>query len=94
MDWIVVRNRLGAQNMINKQKMGEAITRLAKRIGFRVAPGFSERVVFRELFTRGLTLLDLKDVGINQLSISNIAARQELRELIKALNLPNVTVEF
>jgi len=94
MDWIVVRNRLGAQNMINKQKMGEAITHLAKRIGFRVAPGFSERVVFRELFTRGLTLLDLKDVGINQLSISNIAARQELRELIKALNLPNVTVEF
>jgi chromosome partitioning protein len=93
-DWIVVRNRLGAQNMINKQKMGDAIAHLAKRIGFRVAPGFSERVVFRELFPRGLTLLDLKDVGINQLSISNIAARQELRELIKALNLPNVTVEF
>ena len=94
MDWIVVRNRLGAQNMINKQKMGDAIGHLAERIGFRVAPGFSERVVFRELFPRGLTLLDLKDVGINQLSISNIAARQELRELVKALNLPNVTVEF
>lgn len=94
MDWIVVRNRLGTQNMINKQKMGDAIAHLAQRIGFRVAPGFSERVVFRELFPRGLTLLDLKDVGINQLSISNIAARQELRELIKALNLPNVSVEF
>ena len=94
LDWIVVRNRLGTQNMINKQKMGDAIAHLAKRIGFRVAPGFSERVVFREVFPRGLTLLDLKDVGINQLSISNIAARQELRELIKALNLPNVTVEF
>ena len=94
LDWIVVRNRLGTQNMINKQKMGDAISHLARRIGFRVAPGFSERVVFRELFPRGLTLLDLKDVGINQLSISNIAARQELRELIKALNLPNVTVEF
>jgi chromosome partitioning protein len=74
--------------------MGNARRRLAKRIGFRVAPGFSERVIFRELFPRGLTLLDLKDAGINQLSISNIAARQELRDLIRALALPNVAVEF
>ena len=93
-DWVVVRNRLGTQNMINKKKMGNALIRLAKRIGFRVAPGFSERVIFRELFPRGLTLLDLKDAGINQLSISNIAARQELRDLIRALALPNVAVDF
>ena len=94
LDWIVVRNRLGTQNMINKQKMADAIAILAKRIGFRIAPGFGERVVFRELFPRGLTLLDLKDLGINQLSMSNIAARQELRELVKALNLPNVSIAF
>ena len=67
---------------------------LAERIGFRVAPGFSERVVFRELFPRGLTLLDLKDVGVLKLNISNVAARQELRELFKSLQLPNVTVDF
>ena len=94
LDWIVVRNRLGTQNMINKQKMADAIAILAKRIGFRIAPGFGERVVFRELFPSGLTLLDLKDLGINQLSMSNIAARQELRELVKALNLPNVSIAF
>jgi len=41
-----------------------------------------------------LTLLDLKDVGVKQLNISNITARQELRELIKTLNLPNVTATF
>ncbi|MDO6726838.1 MAG: division plane positioning ATPase MipZ [Cognatishimia sp.] len=93
-DWIVVRNRLGAQNMVNKEKMGKAIERLAKRIGFRTAPGFNERVIFRELFPRGLTLLDLKDIGVKQLNISNVAARQELRELIKALDLPDVTVNF
>ena len=63
LDWIVLRNRLGAQAMINKMKMEAAITRLSKRIGFRIAPGFSERVIFRELFPRGLTLLDLPDVG-------------------------------
>jgi chromosome partitioning protein len=93
-DWVVVRNRLGAQQMVNKEKMGRALDNLAKRIGFRVAPGFNERVIFRELFPRGLTLLDLKDIGVKQLNISNVAARQELRELIKALNLPGVEPKF
>ncbi|MFV0408341.1 MAG: division plane positioning ATPase MipZ [Paracoccus sp. (in: a-proteobacteria)] len=93
-DWIVLRNRLGTQAMRNKRKVGSALTQLSKRIGFRVAPGFSERVIFRELFPRGLTLLDLKDVGTEQLSMSNIAARHELRELIATLNLPGVSVDF
>ncbi|MEY2961285.1 MAG: hypothetical protein RLZ60_1115 [Pseudomonadota bacterium] len=93
-DWVVVRNRLGAQAMVNKQKMESALNKLSRRIGFRVAPGFNERVIFRELFPRGLTLLDLKDVGVTQLNISNLAARQELRDLIKALNLPGVTADF
>ena len=43
---------------------------------------------------RGLTLLDLKDVGVKGLNISNVAARQELRDLIKALNLPGVEMDF
>ncbi|WP_163847376.1 division plane positioning ATPase MipZ [Pseudooceanicola aestuarii] len=93
-DWVVMRNRLGAQNMVNKKKMEAAVQNLAKRIGFRAAPGFNERVIFRELFPRGLTLLDLRDIGVMQLNISNIAARQELRDLLKSLNLPGVRVKF
>ncbi|GAA6188929.1 division plane positioning ATPase MipZ [Litorivita sp. NS0012-18] len=93
-DWLVLRNRLGAQNMVNKAKMEKAVERLAKRIGFRVAPGFNERVIFRELFPRGLTLLDLRDIGVKGLNISNVAARQELRELMKSLNLPGVEIDF
>tara|TARA_R110002094_G_scaffold47060_10_gene58708 strand:+ start:39 stop:896 length:858 start_codon:yes stop_codon:yes gene_type:complete len=93
-DWVVVRNRMGAQRMVNKEKMERAIQNLSKRIGFRIAPGFNERVIFRELFPRGLTLLDLKDIGVKQLNISNVAARQELRDLIKALKLPGVTADF
>jgi chromosome partitioning protein len=93
-DWVVVRNRLGAQQMHNKKKIGDALDDLSKRIGFRVAPGFGERVIFRELFPRGLTLLDLKDVGVLQMNISNVAARQELRDLMKALNLPGVEIDF
>ena len=74
--------------------MQDAVHSLAKRIGFRIAPGFSERVIFRELFPRGLTLLDLRDIGVQNLNLSNVAARQELRELIKELRLPGVIVDF
>lgn len=93
-DWIVVRNRMGAQRMVNKEKMERAVKNLSKRIGFRISPGFSERVVFRELFPRGLTLLDLKDIGVKQLNISNVAARQELRDLMKTIELPGVEIDF
>jgi chromosome partitioning protein len=93
-DWVVLRNRVGTQRMVNKEKMDSAVKMLAKRIGFRVAPGFSERVIFRELFPRGLTLLDLRDIGVKQLNISNVAARQELRDMMKALKLPGVTLDF
>jgi len=93
-DWIVLRNRLGAQQMHNKKKVGAALEDLSKRIGFRVAPGFSERVIFRELFPRGLTLLDLKDTGVESLNLSNIAARQELRDLLTELRLPGVAPNF
>ena len=92
-DWIVMRNRLGAQNMHNKKKIADALESLSKRIGFRVVPGFNERVIFRELFPRGLTLLDLRDVGVlGQMNISNVAARQELREMMRGLQLPEVEV--
>ena len=94
-DWVCVRNRIGAQEMHNKKKVGEAISDLSGRISFRTAPGLNDRVIFRELFLRGLTLLDLRDIGVvGQVNVSNVAARKELRNLIAALNLPGVTVDF
>ncbi|WP_425092108.1 division plane positioning ATPase MipZ [Tropicimonas sp. S265A] len=93
-DWIVVRNRLGTQYMHNKKKIGDALKDLQKRIGCRIAPGFSERVIFRELFPRGMTLLDLRDIGIEKMNMSNLAARQELRDLMRELNLPGVEIDF
>lgn len=86
-DWIVTRNRMSNLHAKNKRKVGTLLEDLAKRIGFRIAPGFSERVIFREMFLNGLTLLDLKG---GALSLSHVAARQEVRELLKELNLPGV----
>ncbi|MEM6467817.1 MAG: division plane positioning ATPase MipZ, partial [Pseudomonadota bacterium] len=87
-DWLVLRNRMATLEARNRRKVSAALEELSSRIGFRIAPGFSERVIFRELFLNGLTLLDLRDVGGMRFSMSNVAARQELRELMRALNLP------
>jgi chromosome partitioning protein len=88
-DWIVMRNRLSSLAARNKRDMGSVIEALAKRIGFRVAAGLSERVIYKELFLSGLTLLDLKrGSGGPSLTMSHVAARQEVRDLVAALNLP------
>lgn len=85
-DWVVLRNRLSTLEARNRKRVGGALDELSKRIGFRVIPGLSERVIYRELFPRGLTLLDTG--AIDEVSLSHVTARAELRELIASLNLP------
>lgn len=87
-DWIVMRNRMGFTDSKNKREIEGLVAALAKRVGFRTVAGFSERVIFRELFHQGLTLMDVAEVkGEAKLSMSHVAARQEVRQLIEALNL-------
>jgi chromosome partitioning protein len=89
LDWVVLRNRLGAQAMRNKRRMADALDNLGKRIGFRIVPGLSDRVIYRELFPRGLTLLDLHQAGTAEgMNLAQVAARQEVRDLVAALALP------
>lgn len=87
-DWVVVRNRLGSLDAQNKRNVEQALKKLSKRISFKVAPGFSERVIFRELFPHGLTLLDLKKANFTKsFSMSHVAARQELRTFLDSLGV-------
>ena len=93
-DWIVMRNRLGNLESHNKKAMEQVLDALARRIGFRQVPGISERVVFRELFLSGLTLLDLREPGAGvKLNMSHVAGRQEIRMLVDAIDLPSRQVE-
>ena len=93
-DWIVMRNRMSPLEARNKQKVGEALSNLSRRIGFRLAPGLSERVIYRELFPAGLTLLDLTDKGSDvTFTMSHVAARQELRDLLIVMQLPELAGE-
>ncbi len=87
MDWIVVRNRTGHVEARNQARLQKALGEMAKRVGFRVTQGLSERVIYRELFPSGLTLLDKGHLG--ELGTSHLVARQELRSLVKALALPD-----
>jgi chromosome partitioning protein len=85
-DWIVLRNRLQHIDAHNMRRVGQALAELSKRVGFRTISGLGERVIYRELFPKGLTLLDVEAIG--GIGLSHIAARQELRELIAGLALP------
>ena len=85
-DWVVLRNRLQHIEARNMRRVGSALDQLAKRVGFRVIPGLGERVIYRELFPQGLTLVDSRDFG--EMGLAHVAARQELREMVAALALP------
>ena len=90
-DWVVLRNRVGMLHAKNKERVERVLNELSKRIGIRHVSGLGERVIYRELFLRGLTLMDLKEAGGidgKGMSMSHVAARQEVRSLMDALNLP------
>jgi chromosome partitioning protein len=86
--WIVMRNRLSHIESRNKREVGNLMELLARHIGFRLADGLSERVIFRELFARGLTLFDLAVLpGALPQSASERAGRAELDGLLDAIGV-------
>ena len=85
-DWVVLRNRLQHIEARNMRRVSDALEQLAKRVGFRIIPGLGERVIYRELFPKGLTMIDSRDFG--EMGLAHVAARQELREMMSALALP------
>ncbi len=89
-DWIVMRNRVGQFETRNGRNVADGLIDLSRRLSFRLSDGFSERVIYRELFPRGLTVLDElneKTLGAKP-NLSHLAARQEVRNLIDSLRLP------
>ncbi len=88
-DWVVLRNRLSHIDARSKRDIERLLGELSQRVGFRMISGFGERVIFRELFPKGLTLLDLREKGVDQrMTMSHVAARQEVRALLEGLGLP------
>ncbi len=84
-DWIVMRNRIPHLSTNNNKIIAGLLDEISKLAKFRLTHGFGERVVFKEMFLKGLTLLDLKEDQDGGLTMSQISARQEVRTLIKAI---------
>ena len=87
-DWVVLRNRLASSTVRNRRRVDEKLATLARRVGFRPIAGLRDRVIYRELFPFGLTVSDLsRTVRPVQISLSHVAARQELRMVLQDLGL-------
>ncbi|MBU6234439.1 MAG: ParA family protein [Alphaproteobacteria bacterium] len=84
--WVVMRNRINPTNLKSKRDIEAMLQDLSTRFGFTYIPGFSERIIFRDMFLKGLTLLDLEGAETGKgLSASQLAARQEVRYLTHAI---------
>jgi chromosome partitioning protein len=88
-DWVVVRNRLARLPSRNQRQVAEMLEVMAPEIGFRIARGLSDRVIFREFFPVGLTAfdpLDEKRLGLNT-SMAHVMASTEVRCLMQDIGL-------
>ena len=98
MDWVVVRNRISTPDPRRRGLVGEGLEQLAARLGFRCIEGFVERLIYRELFPRGLTALDVgpghpdgalaPEALAESLGGESAASRQEVMRLVEGLKLP------
>jgi len=89
-DWVVMRNRLGQLETRNGRNIAEGLADLSRRMSFRQSDGLTERVVYREMFPRGLTVLDAlneRTLGVKP-TPSHHAASEEVQRFFAALKLP------
>ena len=86
--WIVLRNRISHIDAKNKREIDAILKLLQTKIGFTYISGIGERVVYREMFLKGLTILDLMEIGKDEISLSHIAAKNELLTVLNTINIP------
>ena len=89
-DWLVLKNRLSPLDSRNNRRVQEVLRMLSSELSFRTAAGFGERVIYRELFPRGLTALDplVRSTMNEQPSLSHLSARRVVEDLVRAMRLP------
>lgn len=91
--WVVMRNRMNHLNQRSKRDIENTLTKLSDKLGFQYIQGFSERLIFRDMFLRGLTVLDLPGAATGEnMSTSELSARQEVRLLTHAIVPPQMRV--
>ena len=92
MRWFVLRNRVMHVSTHNEKLIWKLLEALGARINFTPLRGLGERIIFRELFLKGLTLLDIGQfkTGVT-MSMAHVTARQELRSILQAIGEESVS---
>ncbi len=88
LSWIVLRNRIIHIDTKNKREIDSILKHLQNYMKFTYIPGIGERVVYKEMFLKGLTILDLLKLNKSEISISHIAAKNELLTILNAIGIP------
>lgn len=86
-DWIVVQNRLRSLSSHNERRFNKILSEIAPVAGFRIGHGLGERVIYRELYPFGLTLLDAD--FLPDLQRVRQVAKDELQDMLASLRLPH-----
>jgi chromosome partitioning protein len=88
-DWIVLRNRLSTISSRNRRLVGGGLQQLSRWLDFRCIEGLGERVIFRELYPRGLTAVDdIDEITLGtRPTMSHVTARLEMQNLLAAILL-------
>jgi chromosome partitioning protein len=79
-NWIVLKNRMTGAKSSNSDNIDQLLIQMSKKLGFTLANGMCERIIFRELFKDGKTVFDDESQ-----SLSHIVARSEVDYLIKSI---------
>ncbi len=86
LEWIVVRNRRNPSATRHTAAIGTVLSELSRNLSFRVTDGFVDRLIFRELFLVGLSILDLrKDDPLIAGNSSHKSAYDEASNLLQSV---------
>ena len=88
-EWIVLRNRLSTLSSRNNVLVGRGLQELSRWLDFRCVEGLAERMIFRELYPRGLTAVDdIDDIALGtRPTMSHVTARLEMQNLLGSILL-------
>ena len=88
-EWWVIPNRIfSSLDTRNERTIRAALEEASHRLGFRIASGIAEQLVYRRLFPKGLTAFDPMDeslLGVKP-TMSHVLARQDVRQLASLVN--------
>lgn len=84
LNWVICGNKISPLRSNNKNYVFKRLESLSKLYGFRFTSGLKDRVIYKELFLEGLTVLDLNNQDLRRrMTMSHLAAKMELNNLME-----------